>query len=108
EEQRVRVISDITSAHQLWKHLGDHYRVDVHFILWQGKNVLQVPSSALFRVGGRWAVFVVNGGRAQQRFVELGHRNGLAAQIIKGLKMGDTVIVHPSSAIQDGSRVRSQ
>lgn len=106
EEQRVRVISDITSPRELWKQLGDRYRVDVHFILWRSEKVKQVPSSALFRVGERWAVFVIKDGRARRRFVELGHRSGLSAQVIKGLKVGDLVIAHPDSSIEEGTRVR--
>lgn len=106
EEQRVRVISDITSPRELWKQLGDRYRMDVDFILWSGEKVRQVPSNALFRVGDRWAVFVIKKGRARRRFVELGHRSGLSAQVIKGLKVGDLVIAHPDSSIEEGTRVR--
>lgn len=106
EEQRVQVISNITSDPELWTRLGDHYRVDVRFVLWKGDNILQVPTSALFRAGDRWAVFVVDAGRAQRRFVELGHRNGLSAEIIKGLKAGDRVITHPNDTIEEGTRVR--
>ena len=47
EEQRVRVIADITSSEQQWQRLGDGYRVEAVFILWQGDKVLQAPASAL-------------------------------------------------------------
>ncbi|HIE55657.1 MAG TPA: HlyD family efflux transporter periplasmic adaptor subunit, partial [Chromatiaceae bacterium] len=49
EEQRVLVISDITSEPAQWKSLGDGYRVEAEFILWASDNVLQIPASALFR-----------------------------------------------------------
>ncbi len=51
EEQRVLVISDITSPHEVWKGLGDGYRVEASFILWEGENILQIPASTLFCYG---------------------------------------------------------
>lgn len=105
EEQRVRVIVDFTSPQAQWARLGDGYRIDARFILWQGEDVLQVPASALFRYRDAWAVFAVRGGRAVRTRVEIGHRNGLAAQVLKGLNAGETVITHPSDAVDDGVRV---
>ncbi len=33
----------------MWRELGDGYRVESRFILWQADDVLQIPASALFR-----------------------------------------------------------
>lgn len=106
EEQRVYVISALISPPELWERLGDGYRVEAHFILWEGDQVLQIPTSALFRHGDGWAVFVVDGRRAKRRPVEIGHRSGLTAEILSGLKEGETVITHPSDAVDDGTRIR--
>lgn len=105
EEQRVEVISDILTDPQAWSSLAAGYRVEARFILWQGDDVLQVPAGALFRVGDRWAVFAIEDGRAQRRLVELGHRSGLAAEVVDGLAEGDRVIVHPDDRIEAGVRV---
>lgn len=107
EEQRVLVIADITSVPEEWKRLGDGYRVEASFVIWEGKNVLQVPASALFRKGEIWAVFVIEKNRARTRQVSVGHRNGLIAEIISGLGDQDRVIAHPDDRIRDGVRVRS-
>ena len=106
EEQRVLVISDITSPPEQWEGLGDGYRIEALFILWEGDKVLQVPASALFRYGDGWAVFVVEGKRAWRKTVGIGHRSGLTAEIVSGLTEGESVITHPDEAIEDGSRVR--
>jgi len=106
EEQRVLVIADITSLPESWQRLGDGYRVDARFIIWEGKNVLQVPASALFRKGEGWAVFVVKNKRAHLRQVEIGHRTGLVAEIVSGISEGEMVIAHPDESIKDGTRVR--
>ena len=106
EEQRVLVISNFISPLEQWQRLGDGYRVEARFILWQQDDVLQVPASSLFRVNGGWAVFVFDHGRAQRRQVEIGQRNGLIVQILSGLDDNEAVINHPSDAIADGVRVR--
>jgi HlyD family secretion protein len=105
EEQRVRVIADITSPEVEWKRLGDGYRVEAVFILWQGQHVLQVPASALFRLGEQWNVFVIESEHARRRAVELGQRNGLAAEITSGVKEGELVIPHPDETVEDGKQV---
>ncbi len=105
EEQRVWVIVNFTSPAAKWLRLGDGYRVEASFILWQGNDVLQVPASALFRDGDKWALFAVQGGKAIKRDVQIGQRNGLSAQILSGIKQGDRVIVHPDDQVHDGVHV---
>lgn len=108
EEQRVWVIVDFTSPASQWQSLGDGYRVEASFILWEGDDVLQVPASALFREGEGWALFVVQGDKAVKRDVKVGQRNGLMAQIVSGINAGDNVIVHPDDQVKDGVRVAVQ
>jgi HlyD family secretion protein len=105
EEQRVLVISDFVSEPERWQRLGDGYRVEARFILWEAPQVLQVPASAVFPTPGGWAVFVVEGGRARQRPVRVGQRNGLSAQITEGLAEGEPVVVHPDRSLEEGERV---
>jgi HlyD family secretion protein len=106
EEQRVLVIADITSLPDEWKRLGDGYRVEASFVIWEGKDVLQVPARALFRKGESWAVFVIERTLARIRSVKVGHRNGLVAEITEGLSEQDRVIAHPDDRIRDGVGVR--
>ena len=106
EEQRVWVITQITSPRDKWRHLGDGYRVDCSFVLWQGDDVLQVPDSALFTAGGSQAVFVIEKGKARLRTVDVGRRSGLTDQILGGLKAGEIVVTHPDASLRDGSDVK--
>jgi HlyD family secretion protein len=106
EEQRVLVISDITSDAEQWQTLGDGYRVESRFILWENEDVLQIPASALFRLGDRWALFVMEDDKAKRRVVKVGRRNGLSAQILDGLAEGEAVITHPDKTIEDGIGVK--
>lgn len=106
EEQRVRVIIDLTSPRETWQRLGDGFRVEARFVLWQGKDVLQLPTSALFRQDSGWAVFVLKGGRATLIPVEIGQRAGLRTQVLSGLDAGTQVITHPDDRLSDGVRVK--
>lgn len=108
EEQRVLVVVDITSPSEKWLSLGDAYKLEAHFVIWEGKDVLQVPASALFRSGSDWGVFVFNKGRAVKRLVQTGQRNALAAEIISGLQEKERVITRLGDAISDGARVSAR
>ena len=103
EEQRVNVIADFVTPPG---PIADGYRVEVHIVVWEGSDVLKVPTSALFRRQGAWCVFVVDSGRARRRQVEVGQRSATDAQVLGGLEAGETVIVHPSDQVDDGVRVR--
>ncbi len=107
DEQRVTVVLDIASPSEQWRRLGDGYRLEARFRLWRGEQVLQAPAAALFRQGAGWAVFTLRDGRARMAPVTVGHRNGLEAEILTGLKAGDTVIVQPDGRISDGIRVEN-
>lgn len=106
EEQRVLVIADIHSPPEAWRRLGDGYRVEAKFVVWEREDALTAPASALFRRDGGWAAFVVEDGRARQRAVTIGQGSGLFTEVLGGLAAGDLVIVHPDSAVDDGARVQ--
>ena len=103
EEQRVNVIADFVEPPGA---LGDGYRVEAKIIIWSAEAVLRVPVSALFRKGEAWSVFVVEDSRAKQREVKIGQLGDLEAEVLQGLKAGETVIRHPSNDIADGTRVK--
>lgn len=105
EEQRVWVIADLVSPRSDWEQLGDGYRVEARFILWHADDVLQVPTSALFRHNDSWAVFTIDAGKARLTMVSIGRGNGLVTQIVNGIVAGERVILHPDDRIADGVRV---
>ncbi|MBI4997994.1 MAG: HlyD family efflux transporter periplasmic adaptor subunit [Rhodocyclales bacterium] len=106
EEQRVRVIADFVSPRAEWQRIGDGYRVEARFVVWEGADILQIPASALFRHDNGWAVFVADAGRARLRPIEVGQRSGLHVQVLAGLEVGTLVIAHPDDTISDGARLR--
>jgi HlyD family secretion protein len=106
EEQRVNVIADFVNPPQ---SLGDGYRVEAQIVTWEGKDVLKVPLSALFRCEERaWCTFVAENGKAQQRQVVITQRSDLSAAIERGLKAGEQVILHPTEQIEPGKSIRDR
>ncbi len=74
----------------------------------EARDVLKIPTSALFRVGDDWAVFRAEADTARQQIVEVGMENGLDAEILKGLNPGDRVIMHPVDDVVDGTRIHQR
>lgn len=105
EEQRVNVILDFANPDEAVAALGDAYRVEVRIITWEAESVLTIPTGALFRSGASWAVYVVEGGRAQLRPVSIGHRTGQVAEVTSGLSEGTVVVLHPGDTLTSGARV---
>jgi HlyD family secretion protein len=122
EEQRVRVVIDMTSPQPEWEALGDGYRVSVRIVTLAEDKAIQVPVSAVFPMPAdkavntsdglatapRFAVFVSDEGRARLVPVVLGARNGSTAWIRSGLVLGQPVIVYPPTTVKDGVRVKAR
>lgn len=104
EEQRVNIIADLLDKSI---KLGDNYRIETKIITWQAENVLKLDSSALFRQGEKWNVFVVEGGKARLRELEIEHQSVSETEVVKGLNEGDIVILHPSNQISEGIKITS-
>jgi len=106
------VLIDITSPAKRWQALGDGLRVSVRIVTMAIDGALKVPVSAVFPLpeapgaaAGPMAVFAVVDRRARQTAVEVGARNGSEAWLVKGVTLGQPVMVYPPSQVKDGARV---
>ena len=92
--------------------LGDGWRVVVRILTRQEADVLRVPVSAVFPWPGpaqpadTMGVFVIEGGRARLRAVQVVARNGSLAWVRSGLVPGEVVIAYPPPTVAEGSRVK--
>ncbi len=105
EEQRVHAVIKFTDSADLRASLGHGFRVETQIVIWENKNALVVPSSALFRDGSNWVVFAVEDGSAILKMIEIGHNNGVQAEVLGGLQPGNEVILFPSSGLANGTKV---
>jgi HlyD family secretion protein len=106
EEQRVNVVLDITAPAAQWQALGDGFKVDVRVLVQVEENAVMVPVSALFPIGSRSGVFVVDKDRATLKEVTVQARNGVSAWVKEGLAVGAQVVVYPDSKLKDEAKVK--
>lgn len=134
EEQRVKVLIDLTSPPAQWTALGEAYRVGLRIVTRAVPQALQVPVSAVFPLPAGsaktallvshepvasapdasaaspapsvMAVFAVQAEQARLVPVRLLARNGRHAWIHSSLPVGQAVVIYPSATLRDGQRVR--
>lgn len=105
EEQRVNVVLDFSEPLDKVQTIGDGFRVEAHIVVFTQESAVKAPVGALFRQGADSAAFVIDAERARLQVVKVARRNNLEAMVEDGLKAGDRVVVYPSDALKDGSRV---
>lgn len=105
EEQRVNVVIHLDTPRSRWAALGDGFRVEASILTWEGRDRLLVPGGAVFRQGERWAVYVVDAGRARLRTIEIGRRNDSEVEVVRGLPEGERVVLYPTDDVSEGVRV---
>lgn len=71
----------------------------------EAEEAVRVPLGALFRERDRWAVYVVEGGRARLRPVEVGVQDDQYREVRSGLVPGDAVVLFPGSGVDDGKKI---
>ena len=108
EEQRVNIIADISSPRATWKGLGDGFKVDVRLLVQVEEGALMVPVSALFPIGSRSGVFILDGGHVRLQEVTVQARNGAQAWVPKGLALNTQVVVYPDIKLKDGAKVKAR
>jgi HlyD family secretion protein len=107
EEQRTNVILDFADPAAA-RALGHDFRVDARVVVDEVPDAVRVPLGALFRTGQEWAVFRIEGRRARLTPVTAGAADDAYRVVTRGLEPGDAVIVYPSSAVADGTRVAAK
>lgn len=78
---------------------------DVQLVLQTIPDALLVPEAAIVSREGENFVFLVEGGKAVRRSVELGEREPGRVQVVSGLEDGQTVVVAGQQRLQDGALV---
>jgi HlyD family secretion protein len=106
EEQRVNAIIDLTTPSDRWQGLGDGFKVDVRLLVQIVDDAVMVPVSALFPMGARSGVFVLDGDHARLVEVTVKARNGIQAWVPQGLSMDTQVVVYPDINLEDGAKVK--
>jgi HlyD family secretion protein len=70
------------------------------------ENVMKVPVSAIFPMGSRSSIFVLDHGRARLQEIVVKARNGVEAWVKTDLAVGTQVIIYPDTKLKDKDRVK--
>lgn len=71
----------------------------------EAKNVIAIPESSLHSSESGFYVLVAESGKAKQRVISVGIRQGSLVEITKGLKTGDKVIIFGGKNLNDGDNI---
>lgn len=103
EDKTCKVIIDVANPEEEIKP-GMHAEVEI--VAEVHEDRLLVPQEAvLVRTGGRKLVFVVEGGLAKWRYIEIGLENEDYAEILDGVKEGELVIIEGHRTLAHDARV---
>lgn len=85
-----------------------NFDADVDILVKQALNVVKVPTETILTdKDGSTYLFVIDNGKAVQKTVKLGVQSDTDAQIISGVKVGDSVILNPGTTVSNGALVKT-
>lgn len=79
--------------------------VDVSVVLPRSETVLAIPQTAVLYAPYGNSVFVIEDGKAVQKFVRLGITRGDYVEVVSGLKAGEQVVTSGAFKLQPGAPV---
>jgi len=105
-QRQVRSVGEVLCSVDNSKlELLPNVNVDVKIEVRQRDNVLSVPRGAVHANGAQHYVFVVEGGVAHKRNVDVGVANASEYEIISGVKEGEVVAIGGDTVLRDGMQV---
>lgn len=103
---RTRVVRFVPNIGQTRRPLAHDQSVTVQIPIGPERQVLTVHKDAIIKRRGQDIVFVVDGGEAQARPVELGVAVGSRFEVRKGLSAGEKVVVRGNERLKPGDKIR--
>jgi multidrug efflux pump subunit AcrA (membrane-fusion protein) len=79
---------------------------EVDLLIGKADKLVLIPRYAVLTVAGKKKVYVVKGGKAEERWIETGFSEGGSTYIKSGLGLLDSLVVLGQSELQPGDKVR--
>lgn len=84
-------------------NLKVEFDADVDILIDEVKNVIKIPGESIKTdKKGRNYVYTLKDNKVSEREIKIGIQSDREAQVINGLKVGEKVILNPTSSIKDG------
>jgi len=103
QQQRVKVLIEFDNSRL---GLRPGCELDVKIIVGSRDDAVLVPAAAVFATESGMAAFKVTEGRAVLVPVRIGIRGDDYWEVLNGLQVGETVILHPPDELEPGDRVK--
>jgi len=106
-ENDARVVLVYARVTQDVKKLKPGFFASVKLITEQKQNSIVIPVTAVQPTERGFVAFVINGEKAERRFLTLGLAvNDNDVEVLSGLKAGEILVIEGANALQDGLPVR--
>jgi HlyD family secretion protein len=105
EQKRVKVEIDLNSTIE---NLRPGYDMTVKIITQSKKGTLLIGEKAIFNYQDKDQVFVNESGVAKLRAIEKGLVSDDQAEVLKGLKEGEEVIISPDETLKEGIKIKAK
>jgi len=79
---------------------------DVTIISSQQSDVLKIPHEAVIDVDDETYLFVIKDNKAVKRKVVLGLKNPNEAEVLRGVKEGEEIVLNPPLELKDGAALK--
>jgi len=100
----IKLLVTLAAPHD--PQLRNKMRVDVDIVTANKADALLVDAGEAFNGRGPQTAFVVDGGVARKRTVEIGAGDGQAVEIVNGARLGEHLIVSSVERFKDADSVR--
>lgn len=88
------------------RELKSGVTTDVKIITYSNPSVIVVPRNLIKSENDKKYVFVENGGKAEQRFIETGNESNILVEVLNGLKAGERLISEGISLLASGKKIK--
>jgi RND family efflux transporter MFP subunit len=88
------------------RELKSGVTTDVKIITYTNPNVIVVPRNLIKNEADKKYVFVENGGKAEQRFIQTGNESSISVEILSGLNAGERLITEGMSLLSNGKKIK--
>jgi multidrug efflux pump subunit AcrA (membrane-fusion protein) len=105
KEQRVDVHMKVLTEPEIWKGLGDGFRVEISVIVNEVKDALLVPVGAITGTEADPRIYLLKNGKIEQLSIQIKDRNSTFARIEGEPQPGDQVVMYPGPTLKVGDEV---
>lgn len=106
KEQRVKVHMEILTKKEIWKNLGDGYKVEVTIITDLKEDALLLPVGAIFSHENNPSIYIIEDKKIKLMNVEVGDKNQDFIHLKTKLPPKTQVVIYPGGNLSDGDKIK--